>query len=131
MGLVVVLLAPVLAAKLAYNAATDTGTGPVNQPWAQNSMEFVTWNGEQWTVWIRDDAFEHRPQNEAKWGQHATPSVAFMDWEGTPWQAKIEGDAFLLAHHGDWQGHIERATAIRYRDWQGNNQLRTFAQLNR
>lgn len=126
-----VLLAPVLAAKLAYNLSSATGTEPINQPWAQNSMEFVTWNGEMWTGWIRDNEFEHRPQNEDKWGQHASPSLAFMDWEGTLWQVKIEGDSFLLAEHGDWQGHTEHATAIRYRDWQGNNQLRTLAQLSR
>lgn len=126
-----ILLAPVLAAKLAYNAKTSSGAEPVNAPWAQNSMEFVTWNGEKWTSWIRDDNFEHRPQNAAEWGQHSTGSVAFIDWDGTLWQAKIEGSVFLLAHHGDWQGHTEHASAIRYRDWQGKNQLRTVAQLTR
>jgi len=127
----VLLLTPILAAKLVYNVTSYTNAEPVNQPWAQNSMQFVTWNGEKWTGWIRADLFEHRPENTAKWGQHATGSVAFLDWEETPWQAKIEGEEFLLAHHGDWQGHTERAKAIQYRDWEGNNQLRTVAQLRR
>ncbi len=120
-----------LAAKLAYNVKSYAGDEVVNAPWAQNSMEFVTWNGEPWTSWIRDEQFEHRPENEEQWGQHSTGSVAFMDWENTPWQAKIEGDSFLLAHHGNWQGHTEHANAIRYRDWQGKNQIRTVTQLRR
>ena len=126
-----ILLAPVLAARLAYSVKSPAAEEPVYAPWAQNSMEFVTWNGEEWTSWIRDENFEHRPQNTDQWSQYSTGSVAFMDWENTPWQAKIEGDRFLLAHHGDWQGHIEHASAIRYRDWHGNNQLRTVAQLTR
>ena len=129
-GLALFLL-PVLAAKLAYNVKTSPGADPVNVPWAQYSMEFVTWNGEKWTSWIQDDGFEHRPQNVADWGQHSTGSVAFINWENIPWQAKIEGDGFILAHHGDWLGHTEHASAIRYRDWQGNKQLRTVAQLTR
>ncbi len=131
MGFAVVLLAPVLAAKLAFNLSSHSGAEPVNAPYAQNSMEFVTWNGEEWTGWIREGNFEHRPQNEANWGQHASPSLAFIDWEGTPWQVKIDGESFILAEHGDWLGHTEHGTAIRYRDWQGNNQLRTLAQLQR
>ena len=129
-GLVVVLLTPVVAAKLVYNVTSATAE-PVSLPWTQNSMEFVTWNGEEWTGWIRDEVFEHRPQNDEDWGNHASPSVAYIDWEGTPIQAKIEGDSFLLAHRGEWQGHIEHEVAIRYRDWNGNNQLRTVAQLRR
>ena len=126
-----ILLAPVLAAKLAYTLSSYPDDEPVSQPWSQDSMQFVTWNGEKWTSWIRQDSFEHRPENAADWGQHSTGSVAFLDWEGTPWQAKIDGEIFLLAHHGDWQGHTERAEAIRYRDWQGKHQLRTVAQLSR
>ena len=125
------MLTPVVAAKLAYNATSYRNAEPVNPPWAQNSMEFVTWNGEKWTGWIRDESFENLPQNEERWSQHSNASLAFMDWENTPWQVKIEGDSFLLAHHGDWLGHIERSVAIHYRDWEGNNQLRTLAQLRR
>ena len=125
------MLTPIIAAKLAYNATSYSSEGPVNEPYAQHSMEFVTWNGGKWTSWIRGDSFEHIPQNEARWGQHTTGSVAFVDWDGIEFQAKIEGDTFLLAHHGDWQGHTEHVSAIRYRDWQGRNQLRTVAQLTR
>jgi len=126
-----VALTPVVAAKLAYNATAHRGLEPISEPWVQDSMEFITWNGEKWTGWIRDDAFEHRPQNEAKWSNHSNTSLAFMDWNNTPSQVKIDGDSFLLAHHGDWHGHTERANAIRYRDWQGKNQIRTLDQLKR
>ncbi len=131
LGILVIALTPVVAARLLFNVTSDAGAEPINQPWAQNSMQFVTWNGEKWTGWVREDAFEHRPENDDRWSQHASPSLAFMDWEDTPFQVKIDGDSFLLAHHGDWQAHTERATAIRYRDWQGRNQLRTLAQLKR
>jgi|TARA_B110000014_G_C19935013_1_gene483731 hypothetical protein len=127
----VILLTPVLAAKLVFNVTSSTGAEPINEPWVQNSMEFVTWNGEKWTGWVRNEDFALRPQNEGKWSQHSNSMLAFMDWEGTPWQARIDGDSFLLAHHGDWQGHTEKALAIHYRDWQGKNQLRTLAQLKR
>jgi len=84
-GLSAVVLATVLAAKLAFNATAYTGDTPVNQPWAQNTMEFVTWNGEKWTAWIRDSTFEQRPQNDVKWSAHANTSRAFIGWEGKPW----------------------------------------------
>jgi hypothetical protein len=57
--------------------------------------------------------------------------LAFIDWNGTPAQAKIEGEAFLIAHRGDWNGSIQRESALRYRDWAGENRLRTVKQLQR
>ncbi|MCZ6656815.1 MAG: hypothetical protein O7C67_05920 [Gammaproteobacteria bacterium] len=131
LGVMVAVLATVVAAKLAFEATAYTGAGPVNQPWAQNTMEFVAWNGEKWTAWVRDDTFEQRPQNESQWHEHANISLAFIGWEYDPWQAKIDGDGFLLAHQGNWKGSTKRASAIRYRDWKGENQLRTLAQLKR
>ncbi len=131
MGLAAPVLATVVAARLAYDITDYAGDEPANQPWAQNSMEFVSWNGEKWTAWIRDDAFEQRPHNDGTWSSHANISLAFIDWKGSPWQAKIDGDAFLLAHRGEWKGSTERGSAIRYRDWKGENQLRTLSQLKR
>ncbi len=130
-GLSAVVLATVLAAKLAFDATTYTGDTPVNQPWAQNTMEFVTWNGEKWTAWIRDSTFEQRPQNNVKWSSHANTSLAFIGWEGEPWQAKINSNTLMLAHRGDWKDSAKRVSAIRYRDWKGENQLRTLTQLKR
>ena len=72
LGLSTVVLATVVAAKLAYDVTTYTGDGPVNQPWAQNSMELVAWNGEKWTAWVRESSFEQRPQNDEKWSRHST-----------------------------------------------------------
>jgi hypothetical protein len=131
LGLVLAIVATIVAAKLAYEGTAFTGTSPTHQPWAQNSMEFVAWNGDKWTAWVRDDAFEQRPHQEGLWSGHANASLAFIDWELQRWQVKIDGDAFLLAHRGDWNGPTERATAIRYRDWEGENQLRTLTQLKR
>ena len=131
LGLVAAVLVTIAAAKMMYEATAYTGAEPANQPWAQNSMEFVAWNGEKWTAWIRDDAFEQRPKNKGRWSTHANVSLAFIDWERKPWQVKIDGDAFLIAHRGDWKGSTERVSAIRYRDWKGENQLRTLNQLKR
>ena len=130
-SLIAALLATVVAAKLAFEATANTGSEPVNPPWAQGSMQFVSWNREKWSAWIHDDTFEQLPQNTDKWSRHSNASLAFLDWEGRAWQAKIDGDGFLLAHRGDWAGATERATAIRYRDWQGKNRLRTAVQLRR
>jgi hypothetical protein len=130
-GLSAAVLATVVAAKLTFDATAYTGAEPANDPWVQNSMEFVAWNGEKWTAWIRDGAFEQRPQNKVEWSPHANTSLAFIDWEGGPWQVKIDGDAFLLAHRGEWKGPTKRVNAIRYRDWKGKHQLRTLAQLRR
>ncbi len=131
LGLSAAVLATVVAAKLAFDATTYTGAEPANQPWAQNTMEFVAWNGEKWTAWIRESTFEQRPQNDEQWSPHANASLAFIDWKGRPWQAKINGNDFLLAHRGEWKGSTERGNAIRYRDWKGENQLRTLSQLKR
>lgn len=126
-----VALLPVVAAKLLYDATTYTGAEPINQPWAQNNMEFVAWNGEKWTAWIRDESFEQRPQDEGTWHEHANISLAFVAWDSEPWQAKIDGDGFLLARRGNWKDETMHVSAIRYRDWKGKNQLRTVAQLKR
>ena len=131
LGLAAAVLATIVAAKVAYDATAHTSDAPANQPWATNTMEFVAWNGERWTAWIRDSAFEQRPQNEGRWSGHANASLAFIDWDGGHWQAKIDGDAFLLADRGDWNGSTERVAALRYRDWNGDNQLRTLDQLRR
>ena len=130
-SLMAAVLATVVAARLAFEATVNTRSEPVNHPWAQDTMQFVTWNQEKWSAWIRDDAFEQLPQNTDKWSRHSNASLAYIDWEGRAWQAKVDGDDFLLAHRGDWAGATERAAAIRYRDWQGNNKLRTTVQLRR
>ena len=128
------VFAAILGAKLMYDATVHTGTEPAKQPWAQNTMEFMAWNGEKWTTWIRDNKFEHRPQNDTLWSPHANTSLAFIGWEGEPWQVKITSDATTLAHRGDWKGATEQVTAIRYRDWKGEKQLRgavgTFCALH-
>jgi hypothetical protein len=131
LGLAAAVLATIVGAKLAYEATSYSSGGPANQPWSQNTMEFVAWNGERWTAWIRDGAFEQRPQNDGRWSGHANASLAFIDWDGGHWQAKIDGNTFLVADKGDWNGTTERVAAIRYRDWNGENQLRTLAQLVR
>ena len=131
LGLLVAVLAIILAAKLAFDATSHKEAEPANQPWAQNTMEFVAWNGEKWTSWIHDGTFEQRPQNNAQWSSHANTSLAFIDWDGKPWQAKMDGDTLVLAHRGDWKGATKRVDAIRYRDWKGENQLRTLTQLKR
>ena len=131
LSLTAAVVAVILAAKLTFNASSYSGSEPANQPWAQGTMEFVAWNGEKWTAWVRAGLFEQLPQDVEKWSRHANPSVAYTDWEGRLWQAKIDGEEFLLAHRGDWGGSVERSAAIKYRDWRGKNQLRTVAQLRR
>ena len=130
-ALLAAFVATVVAARLAFEFTTSGVSGPVNDPWALGRMEFVSWNNEQWTAWVRDGAFEQIPENTAEWHRHSNPSLAFIDWEGEPWQVKIEGESFQLAHRGNWSGPIESSAAIRYRDWSGRNQLRTLAQLQR
>lgn len=129
--LVASLIVVIGGAKLAFEANSYGPEGPYSEPWAQNTMKFTSWNGEKWTAWVRDGAFEQRPDREGKWHSHADVSLAFVGWGGQFWQARVDGESFLLAPRGDWKGAAERADAIRYRDWTGNNQLRTLAQLNR
>jgi hypothetical protein len=124
-------LAAIAAAQYAYRVSTDTGDAPVAEAWAQNKMEFVAWNNEQWTAWIHDGMFEHAPENSADWSRHSKASVAFTGWDGEALQAKIEGDLFLIAHQGNWEDSVDRSDALRYRDWSGNNQIRTVAELLR
>jgi hypothetical protein len=131
LGLLAAFLVTILAARTALYASINPDDVLGGEPWAQNKMEFVSWNGERWTAWVRDGAFEHVPQNSARWSRHSNGSLAFVDWEGEAWQAKISGEGFLLAHHGDWQGPTENATAIRYRDWAGKHRVRSLTQLNR
>jgi hypothetical protein len=125
------VLAAILAARLLYGATVMVDDASSLQPWGQNSMQFVAWDDERWTAWIRGDKFELTPRKEGKWQHHVNPTLAFTDWEGKPWQAKIEAEHFLLAYRGDWKGRIERSNVLRYRDWRGERQLRTTAQLRR
>ena len=130
-ALLAAFVATILEARLAFELTTPGAGEPANEPWALKRMEFVSWNNEQWTAWVRDGAFEQAPQNTADWHRHSNPSLAFIDWDGEPWQAKIDGETFLLAHRGDWSAPAKTANALRYRDWSGRNQLRTLAQLQR
>jgi hypothetical protein len=91
-------------------------------------MEFVTWNGSNWTTWVRDEAFEHRPQHEGTWHPHAKPTLSYINWDGEPTKATIDGQTFVVAPHGMGSS---RQDAIRYRDWDGENRLRTYNQLQR
>jgi hypothetical protein len=131
LGLLAVVFAVIVAARFAYSVSTDIGDDPVQEAWAQNKIEFVTWNNKKWTGWIHDGKFELIPQDSSNWSRHASPSIAFTNWEGESVQAKIDDDSFLLAAEGNWQGETARAEAIRYLDWNGNNQLRTVADLQR
>ena len=131
LGLATAVVVIILAAKLTFIASTYPADEPVNQPWVQDRMEIVAWNGEKWTAWVHDGLFEQLPQDARAWSRHANASIAYTDWEGRLWQAKIGEEEFLLAHHGDWEGHVERSEAIKYRDWSRRNQLRTLAQLSR
>ena len=131
LGLFAALLAAVLGAKLLYDVTAKSRDESAQQPWAQSTMEFVTWNDGRWTAWVHGKTFVLVPRHEGKWHQHANTTLAFIDWNGEPWQAKVDGDEFLLARRGNWQGSVERATAIRYRDWSGRRHVRTVAQLRR
>ena len=131
LGLSTVVVITILAARFAYNVSTDIGDDPVQEAWAQNKIEFVTWNNEKWTGWIHDGTFELIPQDSSHWSRHASPSIAFTNWAGESVQAKIDDDSFVLAAEGNWQDETARAEAIRYLDWNGNNQLRTVADLQR
>ena len=130
-GLLAGFAAAIVAARLAFEFTTPAVSGPSNEPWALSRMEFVAWNNERWTAWVREETFEQIPENTGRWHRHSNPSLAYIDWDGEPWQAKIEGESFILAHRGDWNAPTETASAIRYRDWSGRNQLRTLVQLSR
>lgn len=130
-GLLAAFLIVIAAARFGYSVTAESGVEPVDRPWSQDRMEFVAWNDEKWTAWIRDGVFELVPQNTDDWSRHSNPTIAFFDWDGEAWQAKIDGKEFLLAHQGNWGGPVERSEAIRYRDWSRNNQLRTVADLQR
>jgi len=131
LGLLAAFLVVIVAAKVAYSVSTGSGVEPVDRPWSQGKMEFVAWNNEKWTAWIRDGAFELDPQNTDDWSRHSNPTIAFFDWDGEAWQARIEGDEFVLARRGNWAGEVDRSEAIRFRDWSGNSQLRTVPDLQR
>ena len=124
-------LAAVMAARFAYSLSTDIGDEPINPAWSQNEMQFVTWNGERWTTWVHDGAFELIPQNTRRWHRHANRTIAFTDWDGEQWQARVDGDEFLLARRGDWSADAVRTAALRYRDWSGDHRLRTVSDLRR
>lgn len=131
LGLLVAFVAAAVAARLTVEATSGGRAGPANEPWAQDEMEFVAWNGEKWTAWIRGGEFELVPEDTRNWSRHSNDTLAFVDWDGEHWQARVDDDAFELAHRGDWQGDTQRAQAIKYRDWSGRNQFRTVDQLVR
>ena len=130
-GLLAAFLLVIAAAKFTYSVTAGSAVEPVDPPWSQDKMEFVAWNNEKWTAWIRDGAFELVPQNTDDWSRHANPTIAFFDWDGEAWQAKIDGEEFVLARRGNWGEPLERSEALRYRDWSRNNQLRTVPDLQR
>jgi len=130
-GLFVAVLLVIVAARLTYNVSVEPDHAQLNEAWAQNKMEFVTWNDDRWSAWIHESEFAQVPQNTDVWSRHSKASLAYINWEGESMQAKIDGDVFLLAYQGNWQGPIDRSDAIRFRDWSGNNRIRTVAELRR
>lgn len=121
----------VAAANIAYRASADTGADRGSMAWSRDRMEFVAWNGVEWTAWIHAGAFELVPKKSGRWHRHRSPSIAFIDWQGEPWQAKLDDGRFVLARKGHWEDELVEDESIRYRDWAGNNQLRTVADLAR
>ncbi len=83
-GFLAAVLLIIVAAKFASNMSMDTGDEPVNEAWAQQEMEFVTWNDGRWTAWIHNGVFEQTPQDAVNWSRHSSPSIAFTDWAGDP-----------------------------------------------
>ncbi len=130
-GLLGAFLVAIAAAQVAYRINTDPGDAPAQEAWSQDRMEFVAWNDDRWTAWVRGELFEKVPQNTRRWSRHANASIAYYNWDGEAWQAKIDGEEFLLARQGNWDDEIIRTPAIRYRDWAGNEQIRTVADLRR
>jgi hypothetical protein len=124
-------LLTIAAARFAFEVRVHQGVEPGNEAWANSKMEFVSWNKQKWTAWIREDVFEQTPRETGNWSRHSNASIAFTDWDGEPWQAKIDGDVFLLAYRGNWNGPLERAEGIRYLDWSGDNQIRTINDIRR
>ena len=130
-GLLVAVLLVITAAKFAASVSSAPAEAALNEAWAQNKMEFITWNNEKWSAWIHANEFTKVPQNTADWSRHSIASLAYINWEGESWQAKIDGDLFLLAYQGNWQGPVDQSEAIRFRDWSGNNRIRTVTELRR
>jgi len=77
LGLLAAVLVVIAAARFAYSVSTDPGEEPVNEAWAQDKMEFVTWNSEKWSAWVHAGAFRQVPQNTDAWSRHSNASLAF------------------------------------------------------
>ncbi|MBH97822.1 MAG: hypothetical protein CMM56_05150 [Rhodospirillaceae bacterium] len=131
LALSAVFVATVIGSVLAFELKTASIHETGNEAWAHQKMEFVSWNNERWTAWVKDDSFEHTPESSGYWHRHSNPSLAFIDWNGEPWQAKIAEDSFVIANRGDWSMPTETVEALHYLDWSGQRQIRTLAQLSR
>lgn len=122
-------------ATVAANVVYRVNAAPVidteAQAWSHDRMEFVAWNGVEWTAWIHDGAFELVPRQSGRWHRHRSASIAFTGWNGERWQAKVDGDVFVLARDGNWDGEVITDSSIRYRDWRQNKRLRTVEELQR
>lgn len=130
-GLAVAFGAAIGGAKFAFESTSAADVQAAADPWAQDKMEFIAWNGQPWTGWIRDGNFELVPENEGTWHRHSNTTIAYIGWDAEQWQARVDGDQFVIAHRGEWHGHTEAVEALRYRDWGGVNSVRTVAQLTR
>ena len=131
LALAVLCVATIVGSSLAFDLKTASTHEAGSEPWALQRMEFVSWNNDRWTAWVKDDSFEHTPEESGYWHRHSNPSLAFIDWNGEPWQAKVAEESFILAHRGDWDMPTEAVSALRYIDWSGEKQIRTLAQLSR
>ena len=131
LALAVVFVATVLGSTLAFELKTARTHESGVEPWALQRMEFVSWNNDRWTAWVKDGSFEHTPEESGYWHRHSNSSLAFVNWDGEPWQAKVAEGSFILAHRGDWSMPTESVSALHYLDWSGQKQVRTLAQLTR
>ena len=130
-GLIVAFALSVMGARLAFEASGPDEASSTAAPWAQNKMEFIAWNGQRWTAWLRDGNFELTPENEGNWHRHANSSIAYIGWGGEPIQARLHGEQFQIAHRGEWHAAVEEVEAIHYIDWSGVRRVRSVEQLTR
>ena len=74
LALLTAVLLTIAAAKFTFEVRAHQGVEPGNEAWANSKMEFVSWNQQKWTAWIREDIFSKRIDHVPAPRRSATPT---------------------------------------------------------
>lgn len=92
--------------------------GDFSQAHPDTIINYITWDGTEWTAKFDGDRFVHAPKGD--WSRsHVDVILNYITWDGSKWTVRLEQRRFLHAPQGDFtRAHPD--DIINYKTWGGS-----------